>query len=139
MAWNLPKRENTKPAHCQPTLHCRLEATEGGPACDLAQLVAAGGARLRLQDAQRLGLALQVGQAVWGVAGGDHYFIEHARAAVRGAAELADLLGKIPIHLPAPASAPSASPSPLHPAIERMTTAPEGVELLCGGWHGAAG
>eukprot|EP00967_Tisochrysis_lutea_P092857 scaffold133995_cov18-Tisochrysis_lutea.AAC.1 len=61
----------------------------------LAQAEAGGGACLGLQDAQVLGLALQDLQALWGVRRRDHDLVEHAGLVVSGAAELADLPGKL--------------------------------------------
>lgn len=75
----------------------------------LAQGQARRGARLGLQDAQRLALATQDLQALGRVAGGDDDLVEHAGLAVGGAAELADLAGQLLVHGPAKAGQKLAS------------------------------
>ena len=67
---------------------------------DLSQASARRRPRLCLQNAQCLGLALQLGQTLRRVPWSDDDLIEHARLAVSGAAELADLSGQLLIHLP---------------------------------------
>mmetsp|Transcript_28192 Transcript_28192/g.61788 ORF Transcript_28192/g.61788 Transcript_28192/m.61788 type:complete len:248 (-) Transcript_28192:1432-2175(-) len=64
-------------------------------AAHLAQLTRPGDARRRLQDAQRLGLALQLGQPGLRVGGRHHNLVEHARLVVCGGAELAELGGEL--------------------------------------------
>mmetsp|Transcript_2095 Transcript_2095/g.6206 ORF Transcript_2095/g.6206 Transcript_2095/m.6206 type:complete len:301 (+) Transcript_2095:7901-8803(+) len=70
------------------------------PPADLAQRAAGGGAGGRLQDAQRLALALQLGQAGLAVGGRDHDLVKHAGLPVGGTPELSDLRCKLLIHFP---------------------------------------